>query len=187
MTADHARRWLIKATLLLTGATFGFLLLAPLFGYPLALKDATRVFEIILPVFLGYLGAASQFVFQNMAGRQNTGIAGASTNPFLSLIVKGPIWLFGLAIVAAFAAFGKTNSPSSPIGNGMTVDVLAGITTAALGLLNVTTQVAVSYLFSLDANPISVARQGLQIDPAEQAKNIKLLPHKAEGSEEVSR
>jgi hypothetical protein len=157
MTADQARRWLINATLALTGATFVFLLLAPLLGYRLAWKDTTRVLEIVLPVFLGYLGTATQFVFQNMAGKQNSVIAAAQTNPFLSLLVRGPIWIFGVAIVAALIAFGVSNSPSAAAGSGMTVDVLAGVITAALGLLNVTTQMAVSYLFSLDAKALGKA------------------------------
>jgi len=158
MTADEARRWLIKATLLLTGATFVFLLMAPVVGYRLAWKDAIRVFEIVLPVFLGYLGTAAQFVFQNMAGKENSGIAATQTNPFLSLLVRGPIWLFGLVIATALVAFGVSNSASAAAGTGMSADALAGVITAALGLLNVTTQVAVSYLFSLDAKPVEIVR-----------------------------
>ena len=153
MTADHARRWLIQATLILTGGTFGFLLVAPLLGYRLEWKDVTRVLEIVLPVFLGYLGTATQFVFQNMAGRQNSGISPTQANPLLPLLIRGPIWIFGILIAATFIAFGVSNSPSAAAGNGMTIDVLSGVITASLGLLNVTTQVAVSYLFSLDSKP----------------------------------
>jgi hypothetical protein len=161
MTADEARRWLIKATLILTGTTFLFLCLAPLFGYHLEWKDSIRVFEVVLPVFLGYLGTATQFVFQNMAGTRNTGIAGAATNPLLALLVRGPVWVFGLAIAAVLVSFGITNRFNAPAGSGMSVDTLAGVITVALGLLNVTTQVAVSYLFSLDGRPAQIQHPGL--------------------------
>jgi hypothetical protein len=156
MTADEARRWLITATLILMTATFVFFIVAPVLGYPMLWQDAIRIFEIVLPVFLGYLGTAAQFVFQNMARKHVGGIQASATNPFLGRLIRGPIVVFGIALASLLTAFGYSNSQYASSGSGMTIDTLAWGITAALGLLNVTTQVAVSYLFSLGSKPVAV-------------------------------
>jgi hypothetical protein len=64
MTTDEARRWIVLASLTITGAVFVFFLLAPVSGYPLEIAQAQGIFQIVLPVFLGYLGSATHFVFK---------------------------------------------------------------------------------------------------------------------------
>jgi hypothetical protein len=69
--------------------------------------------------------------------------------PFLDLLVKGPIIIFILATAAAIVAFGYANSRSRPTGvTPMTLDELSTIITACLGVLTVTTNAVVSYLFN---------------------------------------
>ena len=153
MTADQARFWLIAGSLSLTAATFGFLATAPSFGYPLLFRDAMRLIEIALPVLLGYLGAAAQFVFHNMAGHAKSGIPGDATNPLLGLMVKGPLTVFTAVIIGLITAFGYSNRSTSHI-SGMSVDDLAAALTGALGILSVTINTAVAYLFSLQNKPL---------------------------------
>jgi hypothetical protein len=169
MAADAARKWLIVASLILTTATFVVLWAAPAFGYRLEFRDAIRITEIALPVFLGYLGAATQFVFQNLARHQNKGIRPEAENVFLGLIVKGPIVAFTIAVAVIFISFGYTNRPAAPRGSGMSVDQFALGISAALGLLNVTTNVAVAYLFSLERRPIPV--ESAASSPAAKKRN----------------
>jgi len=150
MEREAARSWIIKVSLGLTGGVFIFLVLSPFLGYPLdpGAGDLIRLLEILFPVFLGYLGMATHFVFRS----EGTAKAGAAEEPPLSsnavLLIRGPVLVWMAMIVAAFTAFGLANRAGAPAGTGMSVDLLAGLVTAALGLLAATTSVAVSYLFS---------------------------------------
>src|SRR5262249_1105999 len=129
-----------------------FFLVAPAVGYPLTWDQSSRVFEIILPVFLGYLGSATHFLFR---GRPNLKpIELQDDSGMLGLLIRGPLLVFGIAAVAIVFAFGYANRASAPGGYGMSVDALAGSFTAVIGLLAVTTNVAVSYLFSLGEPPV---------------------------------
>jgi hypothetical protein len=151
MKIDKARRFLVIASLFFTGGTFVFFLVAPAVGYPLTWDQSSRVFEIILPVFLGYLGSATHFLFHG--GQNPRSIELKDESGMLGLLIQGPLWVFGIATVALIFAFGYTNRGSAPSGSGMSVDALAGSFTAVIGLLAVTTNVAVSYLFSLGERP----------------------------------
>ena len=145
MEIGRARRLIIKWSLVVTGVTFLFLILAPAFGYPLDWDQVPRLFEVILPVFLGYLGSASHFAF-----RRPPAIPAVQTfrEDLGALLVKGPIVVFSVAVVALGIAFGYSNRRTASLGSGMSVDRLAGPLAAILGLLTVRTNVAVSYLFS---------------------------------------
>lgn len=156
MTADTARLWLISMSLGITGLVFVFFLVAPVTGYPLEWANSLRALEIVVPVFLGYLGTSAQFVFRNLAGAANHGISPRASNRFLGLLTIGPVVVFLIAVSALVVAFGVSNRPTAPPNSGMNVDQFAAGITAALGLLTVTTNVAVSYLFSLDGKPVAV-------------------------------
>jgi hypothetical protein len=146
MTTDAARNWIVAASLGITAVDFVFFLLAPALGFPLTFDQAVRLLEIVLPVFMGYLGSATHFLF-----RIPPADAPAEVHPpggLLGLLVRGPIIVFGLATFAAIFAFGFSNRSMATAGSGMSLDALAGSLSAALGLLSVTTNVAVSYLFS---------------------------------------
>jgi hypothetical protein len=68
-------------------------------------------------------------------------------NQFLGLLVKGPLIIYLIAVVASFAAFGYANRASAAPGTGMSVDNLATALSLALGVLAVTTGIITSYLF----------------------------------------
>jgi hypothetical protein len=147
MTINEARRFIITASLIATGATFVFFLVAPAVGYPLTWVDVPRVFEIILPVFLGYLGSATHFLFR---ARQDTkDIQLRDPGGMFGLLIRGPLAVFGVGIIALLFAFGYVNRIGAPNGSGMGVDELSHSLTALVGLLAVTTNAAVGYLFSL--------------------------------------
>jgi len=63
MTILFARRWLILASLIVSGLVFLFVILAPVLGYPLTWDQALRIVELIVPVFFGYLGTGTHFLF----------------------------------------------------------------------------------------------------------------------------
>jgi hypothetical protein len=151
VTIDQARRFLVIASLFFTGAVFVFFLVAPAVGYPLTWDQSSRIFEIILPVFLGYLGSATHFLFRG--GQNPKPIELKDDSGMLGLLIRGPLWVFGIAAIAIVFAFGFTNRAAAPSGSGMSVDALAGSFTAVIGLLAVTTNVAVSYLFSIGERP----------------------------------
>lgn len=144
MTSDKARKWVIIASLIITGVQLVFLILAPALGFPLEYPKNFDILQIVLPVFLGYLGSATTFVF--MAPPPSVSV----NNQFLGLLVRGPIIIYGLAMVAAFAAFAYSNRSGAPIGGGMSVSNLAAAVSISLGVLAVTTGVMVSYLFVTD-------------------------------------
>jgi hypothetical protein len=140
----QARRWLIIASLLTTAANLLFFILAPSFGYPLDYPQNLRVMQLGLPVVLGYLGSMTTFFFQPP---QKVSISPQAL-PFLNLMVKGPVIIFALASTAAIVAFGYANRISAPPGLGMSVDILSLTITACLGLLTVTTNAMVAFLFN---------------------------------------
>ena len=143
------REWLVLSSLLLTGTGlvfFVFFSLAPALGFPLEYRQSLRVLEIIFPVFAGYLGSTTLFVFKVEQGGER-GLE-KDRSSLAGLLVLGPIIVFGLALIAVAAAFGKTNGQSAPRGSGMTPDQLAASVSGILALLSVTRNIAASYLFS---------------------------------------
>ena len=160
MTVQTARAWLIVSSLTLTGCTFVFFLIAPTVGYPLEWDQSIRVFEIVLPVFLGYLGTAAHFVFRNAAAGDRPVVLRQEVNSLVGLLVVGPLVVFLVATLAIVIAFGYSNRPTATPGGGMSIEALAGSFTAALGLLTATTNVAVSYLFSLADAPEKTVQGG---------------------------
>jgi hypothetical protein len=152
MTIDIARKWLIVSSLVITGVQMVFLLVAPVFGYPLEYPKNLDLLQIVMPVFLGYLGAAAHFIFQNPAP------AVPVQNKFLGLLVRGPLAIYILAAGGALVAFGYANRASVQPGKGPTMSVpnLATALSLSLGVLAVTTGVISSYLFVApkDAAPV---------------------------------
>jgi hypothetical protein len=147
MSIHVARKWLIYASLATTAAAFVFFLLAPVFGFPLTFDQAIRLLEILLPVFLGYLGTATHFILREPETPSRRSISSRGRGELLTLLVRGPVIVFALATIAAIAAFGISNSASAEPGSGMSVDTLAVILTAVLGILTVSTNLLVASLF----------------------------------------
>jgi hypothetical protein len=146
MTVDKARHILIISSLVITGCQLIFLFIAPSFRYPLGYPDNLNLLEIISPVFLGYLGSATHFIFQPQQHDAPV------QNRFLGTLVVGPLTIYSIAVVGAFTAFGLSNSAEATPGSGMSVSNLATALSVALGVLAVTTGVIVSYLFSSQSN-----------------------------------
>lgn len=147
MTIDSARKFVILTSLTATGLVFVFFLVAKPLGFPLDWDEVQRIVEVLLPVFVGYLGTATHFLFHNP--QNDASVELGSRAPLLGILIKGPIVIFTAASIAILFAFGYSNRHGAPQGSGMSVDQLAWAFTAALGILTVTTSVAVSYLFSL--------------------------------------
>jgi hypothetical protein len=141
----HARRWLVVASLCISGAFLVFCALAPALGFPgLDGGDALRLLEITLPVFLGYLGSAVQFVFGGEAR-----LVRVVDPVMLMLLVRGPVVIFGLTVAISLAAYGVSHRNAAPVGTGLSIEVLAGLVAASMGLLAATTNVIVGYLFGV--------------------------------------
>jgi hypothetical protein len=146
MTVDTARKWLVASSLTITGVMFVFFSIAPVLRFPLTFAQSMRVLEVIAPVFLGYLGSAASFVFRSSAD-EDSAVFRKSTSSLVGMLIVGPIGIAFLALLAIVAAFGLTNGADAATGAGMTVDQLTVGMSAILGLLAVTTNVAVGYLF----------------------------------------
>jgi hypothetical protein len=146
MTVESARKWLVVSSLSTTGVMFLFFLLAPAVGFPLLFAQSLRILEVILPVFLGYLGSAASFVFRSSSGADEVGFR-KSASSLIGLLIAGPIVIFAVSLLAIILAFGITNRPGAPPGSGISVDQLTAGVSVILGLLVVTTNVAVGYLF----------------------------------------
>jgi hypothetical protein len=71
------------------------------------------------------------------------------------MLVKGPIMIYGCAVVAAFSAFGFSNRAGAIVGTGMSVDNLATALSISLGVLAATTGVLVAYLFAVNQSGTS--------------------------------
>lgn len=141
MTADQARRWLIFSSLILTGVQAAFLLVAPYIGVPLEPQKSLGLLQIVTPVFVGYLGSATHFIF--LAPPPPVPV----NNQFLGLLVRGPLLVYALIVLAALGAFTYSNRPGATLGSGMSVDDLSTALTIALSVLAASTGVIVSYLF----------------------------------------
>lgn len=151
MTQTEARTWLIKASLVITGTDFVFFLAAPVVGYPLDWRDAWRMAEIIFPVFLGYLGAAAHFLFGAADGQRETARPARAAQ--IGLLVRGPVLVWLAINAVALVVFGVANRQAAPPGEGMTVDQLAMVLSASLGLLAATTSGVVIHLFGQRGEP----------------------------------
>ena len=62
MMITKARKWIVIASLAEVDSVFVFVLIAPLAGYALGWSQSLRMIELLTPVFLGYLGMATQFM-----------------------------------------------------------------------------------------------------------------------------
>ena len=147
MTTHVARKWLIYASLGTTATAFVFFIIAPVLRFPLTFEQSIRILEIVLPVFLGYLGTATHFVLRGSQTPRRESILPRGKGELLALLVRGPVIVFVIATISAIVAFGVSNSTSASPGSGMSVDTLAVILTAALGLLTVSTNLLVASLF----------------------------------------
>jgi hypothetical protein len=147
MSITAARKWLILSSLIITGAQMLFYLIAPAIGFPLSYPKNIDLLQIVTPVFFGYLGAATHFIFQNPAPEVPV------QNEFLGILVIGPIIIYVVVTIGSLFAFMYMNRPGATLGSGMSVDNLATALSLSLGVLAVTTGVISSYLFVAPSAP----------------------------------
>lgn len=150
MSMTGLRVWLINLSLCASGGTIIFLAIAPVSGYPLTYGQVLRLAEIICPVFFGYLASAAHSVFATAHISSTEDSARASAPK--TILVIAPVVLVLLIVVVSFSAFGLSNGVTRPPGTGMSRDVLAAFVASAMALLTVTTNFAVSHLFSAPQN-----------------------------------
>ena len=149
MTPEQARNWIIKTSLILTTCVFAFLVIAPILGYPLdpGANHVIRLLQILTPVFVGYLGSASHFVFgDNASSAANQ----QPLSPNAILLIKGPVLAWVIMAMLCFTAYGLSNRYGVAPGSGWSFDLLSGLLTVTLSLLTATTNLAVAYLFKAE-------------------------------------
>jgi hypothetical protein len=142
MDINEARKVLVVWSLIITGFQLIFLLVAPAFGFPIQYPRNISLLQIVSPVFLGYLGSATHFIFINPTP------AIKANNEFLGILIKGPLMIYSLVVVGTMTAFWYSNRAGAPAGSGISVENLATALSLALGLLAVTTGVISSHLFA---------------------------------------
>jgi hypothetical protein len=167
MTVTEARSFIVKTSLIGTASIFLFIIVGKPLGYPIGWSQVQRVIEIVLPVFLGYLGSASLFIFSRRANRAE--VSFGAHEALAGQLIKGSVFVFALVLSGILFAFGYSNRAGAAQDDGMDIDQFAWALTAVLGILNVSTNAAVSFLFSVD-NPISPE------DSSRKEANTVLLP-----------
>lgn len=140
------QKWIIKTCLIAITVQTVFFIVAPYIGFPMEAHNAFRLLEIVLPVFLLYLGGAAIIFFRK---KITYDLMSDSTRVLLSLMSRGPMAAFLLITFSSIAMYWYSNSELVPIGNGISIDTLAGIISISLGLLVVSSNAVVMYLFNL--------------------------------------
>lgn len=144
MTIEKARIWLVLASLVICCVSLLFFLIAPVTPYPLEWAQSLRLLEIITPVFFGYLGLATRYVFSRVASEQDrTEVSG-----LLLVLLKGPIFIFAIVAAGLLISFGWANTSDAMQANRMSIDVLSAAFATLLSLLTVTTNVIAEHLFA---------------------------------------
>lgn len=145
MTTHQLRSAAIWVSLALTAGTLLFFILAPTIGLPLDFGESWKIAQISLPVFLGYLGLATQFATRPPEGSRRPKPA----PPFLGILLFGPMGIYVAAVCALVGSFAWSNRPSALEG-GISVEQLSTVFTALVGLLAVTTNAVVGILFRVE-------------------------------------
>lgn len=144
MSIRNAQFWIVRASLLLIGATWVFFLLAPAIDFPLTFKESFALLKLITPVFMGYVGLAVGFLF---AGGAPLPSPGRSIGSLLALLVRGPVILYGAVMICALIVFGMTNRSGANPAEMMPYDYLENATITATTILTGTTSVVASKIF----------------------------------------
>lgn len=147
-SAQSARVAIVAYSLGITGTLIVFLLLAQPLGmrFDFGKEENLRLIDVILPTFLGYLGAASHFIFNADRGRE----IGDQNNSMLKLLVHGPFVIFIVTVSALFYAHYASHRPLSidePRIDSLDFATLSRYLSISLGLLAATVGVVSGYLF----------------------------------------
>jgi hypothetical protein len=132
---------MVFALLALTGGTALFFVVAPAIGYPMEFEQGWAIAQISIPVLVGYLGTAIQFAVNKSDDDDQP------SPPLLSWLAFGPIAIYVICAAILLLVFGITNGADAPVGRGMSTGMLSTILTALLGIVTVTSNVAIARLF----------------------------------------
>lgn len=139
------RVWIITVCLCMLTAQLIFLLVAPAVGYPLDYRQAMNVLQLVLPVFLSYVGTATYWITRHYSAR-----ADKPADPLLVLLTRGPVLIYSVSALACFFTFGFSNRANAAIGEGMSFSALLTSIAVSLSILTVSTNAIVAYLFSIE-------------------------------------
>jgi hypothetical protein len=118
----------------------------------LSYSDAINVMKVIVPIFAGYLGSAVLFV-----GAGGTSIADEPADKILSLLVRWPVFVFVICMVALLVSFPLSNGAGFT-GKGMTPNTLSLLVSLLAALLAATTGGISSYLFKIERRAVGRRR-----------------------------
>ncbi len=158
-TASAARLSILVFSLAISGCLLIFLVVAPNIGFPFNSNDNYRLIEIVTPLFFGYLGSASHYVFNANGGRE----VDKNQQNMLMFVVIGPFMIFIAFIIIMFWVFKVSQTGQG--GDAMTFDGLSRGFSVGLGLLAATVSIASAYLFGAppktqQAEPNPASRDG---------------------------
>src|SRR5712691_4390032 len=109
---QQERIWIVKASLGVTAAVLLFFISAPgLLGFPLDYDQSIRITQIITPVFVGYIGLATAFLF----GVPNEKLElPVQDQALMRLLLRGPVYMMGGGLIVVVATFWYTNRRGGP-------------------------------------------------------------------------
>lgn len=147
MTYDQARFRVILYSLILTGVLLPFFFLAPVFHFPLSSEQSQQSVSLILPVFLGYLGAGASYVFNQR--REALPEQSVYDLRLLGLMINGIFVVFTLCFCALLFSFYMANRDTGLPGTGMDFPTFSNYLTAILSILTTVVGASVIYLFGV--------------------------------------
>jgi hypothetical protein len=147
-TAQSARFAIVGYSLAITFFLIVFLFLSQPLGmrFDFAREEHLRLIDIVLPTFLGYLGAASHFLFNANRGRE----VDRENASMLALLVHGPFLIFICAVAALFVSHYYSNRPlhiDDARIDALTFNQLSRYLSICLGVLAVSVGIISGYLF----------------------------------------
>jgi hypothetical protein len=148
-TLAQARLFIASYCVFMTGLLLCFFLISPLFlPFNPGKDENVQLVQIILPVFLGYLGSASQFLFRSSGDRTTF----PGDERLLFILTVGPCCLFFALNVVLFTIFYLQKTPIAEITKWFTM--ILSLLTSTVGVITVN-------LFAT-RNPPTRARRGSQ-------------------------
>jgi hypothetical protein len=146
--AQSARMAIVCYSLAITGSLLIFLILAQPLGirFDYGQEQNLRLIDVVLPTFVGYLGAASHFIFNANRGRE----VDEQNAPMLRVLIHGPFVIFIIAVAGLFFAHYASHRPldvSEPRIDRMDFAALSRYLSICLALLAGTVSILSSYLF----------------------------------------
>ena len=145
MNLQAARKIIVFYSFAALTLLFVFFVLSPFFDYPLEGNDAWRFYSMFAPLFIGYLVNGVAFLFSSTPAPEIR--PGAES--LLPHLVWGTILSFTIASLSALFAFGYSHRVAAPIGQGMSLDMLALWLSGALAILTAVLGLIVSNLFAV--------------------------------------